>query len=433
MVVYKLYESIGDKGGFGEVYRSKKAIDNVEGEEEFALKMLKDNTDEAIERFRKEVRMLKNLNHPAIVKVIDANLEAKEPFYVMPLYKGSLKGYLGGLIGNYSRMKTVFNLFFDGVEYLHSEGVYHRDLKPENILVNSDTDLAISDFGLGLNVNSETTRLTRTGLGMGSLKYMSPEQMNDSKHVDNRTDIYSIGKIIFHCVSGKIDFNVDCNCLPQGIKYVVSKCLKNNPDERFQSIQDLRYAFNSAIDILINGIDMNNLRSIIDQIVSTNSYASVMGELINNLAQTDLNAKEDVIHDMIMKIPVQAIIELNNRDADLAVQVIEVYVNNITNQGWSFNYTDIIGVRAKAIFDSINNNEIKAKLLYCVGEVGISHNRFFVIGLFEQMLMSVNNSDLAFLAINELEKLGKQRIGNLNLSGLNHIIQSWVDDEALVF
>ncbi|GCD13117.1 serine/threonine-protein kinase [Clostridium tagluense] len=429
MASYNIYEQIGDPGGFGEVFRSKSVVDGIESEESFALKILKDTSEDSTKRFKKEVRMLKSLNHPTIVKVIASNLETDKPFYVMPLYEKSLKGHLNELIGNYARIKIIFNLLFDGVEYFHNEGVCHRDLKPENILVNSDSDLVISDFGLGLRLNSETNRLTKTGYGMGTFIYMSPEQMNDSKHVDHRTDIYSIGKILYECVTGTIDFNVDLDILPQGLNYVVSKCLKSNLNDRFQNIKDVRNTFNSAINILIGGVDMNNLEDIVNQIVSTNDFKSVMKQLIDKLINIDLKTEQDGIHEMIMKIPLEAISELYNREKDLTLKIIETYVDNTTSQGWAFNYTDSIGDRCKEIFQLINNNEIKAKLLYCVGQVGFAHNRWCVIGQFEDLLKSVEDTDLAFLTINELDKLYKKNVIDLNInpSKLNPIIQKWIE------
>ena len=97
MATFNLYDEIGS-GGYGNVYKSARVIDGKAGEIIYAVKKLKKNLDEnAIERFKREVRILKILNHPNIIKVITENLECDEPFYVMPLYKQSLKGILDEL------------------------------------------------------------------------------------------------------------------------------------------------------------------------------------------------------------------------------------------------------------------------------------------------------------------------------------------------
>ena len=433
MATFNLYDEIGS-GGYGNVYKSARVIDGKAGEIIYAVKKLKKNLDEnAIERFKREVRILKILNHPNIIKVITENLECDEPFYVMPLYKQSLKGILDELKDDYERLKLIFNSLFNGIEYLHNEGVYHRDLKAENILINADSDLVINDFGLGLKVDSNTTRLTTTGMYMGTFYYMSPEQLNDAKHIDHRTDIYSIGKILFECLTGEIGINVDVNKIPKGLRYVVRKCLMNNPDERFQKVSELRNTFNASIDIIIQGTSLKSLRSIIDSIVTTDDYNELLPELINILSKIDLEKEKDNIHEMIMKLPKDIIIDLVDKDAELGYQVIENYVDNITAQSWPFNYTDSIGMKVKEIFYGINNDEIKAKLIYCVGEVGLYHNRWYVMDLFKEMLSSIDNGDLAFLVISELEKLNKDRLKEcIGSSSLNLIIENWLEQGSLV-
>jgi len=435
LVVYEYSEKIGDEGGYGQVYLCKRVVDGVADEADFAMKVLKDTSDEeSVSRFKKEVRLLRSINHPGIVNVIDYNLGDEEPFYIMPLYKKSLKGYLDEqLIGNYARIKTIFNALLDGVEYLHSQGISHRDLKPANILVNSDSDLAITDLGLGLKIDSETTRLTHTGNWMGTILYMSPEQLRDSKHVDERTDIFSLGKILYECVIGELRF-IDYNLLPSGIRYVVGRCVKDNPDDRFQNINDLRNALNSSLDILIGGIVKDSLKDIVKKIVSTNDFSStIMRRLIDRLINVSLKKEQDEIqiHEMIMQLPIEAIIELNKQEPELTLQVIETYIEDVISQGWPFNYTDDIGDRCKEIFDNINNDEVKAKLIYCAGKLGISHNRWHVNDVFNEMLRSIVEGDLAFLTINELDKLAEYEFKNAfrNSSGLNPIIQNWVNEK----
>ena len=112
--------------------------------------MLKNNSEFGIQRFEREVRLLSRLNHPNIVKIIASNLVADQKFYVMTLYQCSLTSVIPHLVNDYSRQLLIINSILSGIQYLHSEGVIHRDLKPDNILCNSDTDIVITDFGLGI-------------------------------------------------------------------------------------------------------------------------------------------------------------------------------------------------------------------------------------------------------------------------------------------
>ncbi|CEP84264.1 MAG: serine/threonine-protein kinase [Paeniclostridium sordellii] len=426
--MYNFYGNIGDEGGFGEVFKAKKIINNSEVGDFLAVKVLKNIEGDSKDRFSKEVRILKNVNHPRVVKVLDYNLEAENPFYVMPMYGCSLKKYIEEINGNYERIYTVFSGILDGVEHLHSEGIYHRDLKPANILVNSDTDLAISDFGLGVNIESNSTRLTMTGMIMGTIDYMSPEQLNDSKHIDNRSDIYSLGKILYEMITGYIR-PIDTDKLPQGLRYTVKRCLKSEPDERYQNIGELRNAFDASISVLIHGVKTNKFNLVIEKAISTNGEEKYIKELISIISQMDIRKKEDKIHDLIMKLPLEAIEMLYKLDEELTKEIIDVYVHNITSQGWPFNYTDTIGAKCRSIYNILDNVEIKSKLMYCIGEVGISHNRYYVIDLFEEMLGNISSLevDLALSTTQELNKIGVGRLKNLSINTTNPIIESWLN------
>lgn len=427
-IMYNLYENIGDKGGFGDVYKAKKSINNSEVGDFLAVKVLKNIEGDSKDRFSKEVRILRNVNHPRVVKVLDYNLEVENPFYVMPMYKCSLKKYIEEINGNYERLATVFAGILDGVEHLHNEGIYHRDLKPANILINSDTDLAISDFGLGINIESKSERLTMTGIAMGTIDYMSPEQLSDSKHIDNRSDIYSLGKILYEMVTGEIR-PIDTDKLPQGLRYIVKRCLKNKPGERYQSISELRNSFNASIAILINGLETNKFDLVVEKVISTNGEDKYIKELIAIISEMDIRKKEDKIHDLVMKLPLEGIERIYKLDKELTAEIINVYVHNITSQGWPFNYTDAIGARCRAIYNLVDNVEIKSKLMYCIGEVGIYHNRYYVIGLFEEMLGNISSleMDLALSTIQELNKIGVSRLRNLSINTTNPIIESWLN------
>lgn len=427
-IMYNLYGNIGDKGGFGDVYKAKKSINNSEVGDFLAVKRLKNIEGDSKDRFSKEVRILRNVNHPRVVRVLDYNLEDENPFYVMPMYKCSLKKYINEIKGNLERIATVFTGILDGVEHLHNEGIYHRDLKPANILINSDTDLVISDFGLGINIESESKRLTITGMIMGTIDYMSPEQLNDSKHIDNRSDIYSLGKILYEMITGEIK-SIDTDRLPQGLRYIVKRCLKNKPDERYQSISELRNSFNASMSILINGLEINKFDLLVEKVISTNGEDKYIEELIAIISEMDIRKKEDKIHDLVMKLPLEGIKKIYKLDKELTEEIINVYVHNITSQGWPFNYTDTIGARCRAIYNLVDNVEIKSKLMYCIGEVGISHNRYYVIGLFEEMLGNISSleMDLALSTTQELNKIGVNRVRNLSINTNNPIIESWLN------
>lgn len=211
---YNRIRQIGVEGGFGQVFECEDEYGN-----KYALKVLKNNSEFGVQRFEREVRLLSRLNHPNIVKIIASNLVAEQKFYVMTLYQCSLSSVIPHLVNDYSRQLLIINSILSGIQYLHSEGVIHRDLKPDNILCNSDTDIVITDFGLGIQINSDSSTMTKTTVS-GTYRYCSPEQWTNSHEVDYRTDIYSMGKIIEDIVT---NFGENRN-INSSIRMIIDKC-----------------------------------------------------------------------------------------------------------------------------------------------------------------------------------------------------------------
>ena len=176
---YTNTEQIGT-GGFGVVWKCRRTSDG----QLFAKKQLDPSAaadPELVARFNREVRMLSELDHPNIVKVIGKRFLTPPFFYVMPLYPSSLANVIPGLVGDEGRIRKIFAQVLDAVEYAHKQGVIHRDLKPENVLYFADSDIVVSDFGLGRQLNSGSLRRTGTGYQMGTPLYMAPEQGVNAK------------------------------------------------------------------------------------------------------------------------------------------------------------------------------------------------------------------------------------------------------------
>lgn len=404
MATYLLGKKIGDPGGFGEVFVATKRINDVVQEEEYALKRLKDLSQDSVERFKKEVRILSRLNHPRIVPVIEYNVECEEPFYVMPLYKGSLRGELTTLKDDLQKTQKITNDILDGVEYLHSEGALHRDLKPENILVTNEGSIVITDFGLGVQVQSGSARLTRTGVGMGTEVYMSPEQYKDAKNVDERSDIYSLGKIIYECLTNSDAFVPDLELLPPGFKFVVKKCLEYRPENRYQTVTELKNSLNSCFDLVINKDNEEEVKDLVSKLSVTNQYAEIIERLASKLGALDFSKEEDLIHKMVIESPVESLKQMSTKHEALMINIMEIFKKNITGQSWGFNYTDTIGRRCYELYKIIEIPEIRAILIYTIAEVGISHNRYYVKDLFYELIYEVTNPDEAYLIIEQLEQ-----------------------------
>lgn len=215
---YKLIESLG-QGGMGSVFRAER----LHIGDEVAVKLLhRDLVRErqALERFRREARTAASIRHPNIVSIHDFNdgvSEATEAYIVMELVQGVSLGNLLRREGRMSPQRAV-RLMHDicaGVGVAHRQGLLHRDLKPDNVIVmpprhEGDEETAkVVDFGLAkVRDVAGATALTQTGVVLGTLYYMSPEQCS-GEELDPRADVYSLGAMLYEMLTGKPPFRAN--------------------------------------------------------------------------------------------------------------------------------------------------------------------------------------------------------------------------------
>lgn len=396
---FRNLEKLGS-GGFAEVWRVSRRTDN----NLFAKKILIDESTEAIKRFHREVRIFSKLDHPRIVKVLDIHLENKPYWYVMPLYKYSLFNKLSEVIRDKSAIFTIYTAIIEGMEYAHNQGVIHRDLKPENILMNDFTNIAISDFGLGRAFDAKTSRKTQTGDVFGTFFYMAPEQMIDAKNADERSDIYSLGRMLYELYTGPLtSLDQDLSRLPVGISIIVDRCTKREPQERFQTAGELLNSFQAIFDRNKIGDEKGKLRTLTGELIAGDSYDEGTIEDLNALI-CSLEGDEDEIQELCMKLPKNVFADLYGLFPQTVHTMINIFIEMITSQGWPFNYTDEIARACKKIVLAINDRTIRAKLIAAVMEVGVSHNRFFVINIFKDLICNyIDRSDTTALEVELLK------------------------------
>lgn len=266
---YKVVSVIGH-GGMGAVYK----VEQIFLRQMFALKTLHGQafTDVALRRFHKEAQAASKLNHPNLVKAHDFGvLENQQPFFVMDLVEGQNLSQYARSVGILS-ITEVLNIFIPicfGLNYAHEEGVIHRDIKPGNIMLAinqkdpSGYTPKVVDFGIAKmseNEDAHSMTLTRTGEVFGTPLYMSPEQCTGVK-VDHRSDIYSLGCVMYETLTGAPPFHGDTALnlmmkhqttmpasmreasmgreFPSALEAIVAKALTKDPNNRYQSFQDL--------------------------------------------------------------------------------------------------------------------------------------------------------------------------------------------------
>lgn len=253
------------QGGMGEVYEAiQPGLDR-----KVALKLLPPrftNNTESVERFRREAKAVARLNHPNIITIYEYGQVGPQHFLAMEFIDGpSLEDVLrkeAALDSN--RALALILQAVHGLQHAWEAGIVHRDIKPANLLLTRTGAVKVADFGLASI--ADTDRNTRTGAGMGTPYYMSPEQFYDAKNVDLRGDIYSLGATFFHLVTGRVPFEGsspievgikvstaplppvrDVNPLvPDSVASVIERMLARNADDRYQSGTELISAIQDA-------------------------------------------------------------------------------------------------------------------------------------------------------------------------------------------
>ncbi len=265
---YRIEKKIG-RGGMGEVY----VAEDTKLQRRVALKVLPREMaadPDRRARFEREARAVASFNHPNIVTLHSVEEAEGVHFITMELVEGQTLSRMlprNGLA--LSQLLEIAIPLADAVSRAHREGITHRDLKPDNIMIDADGRLRVLDFGLaklheraGLHTGPEAptaTAVTEEGKVLGTVAYMSPEQA-EGKDVDPRSDVFSLGTILYEMASGERPFKGDTNVstigailkdqpvsvtelkpsLPNHLGRIVRRCLAKDPDRRYRSALDLR-------------------------------------------------------------------------------------------------------------------------------------------------------------------------------------------------
>ena len=268
------------RGGMAEVYLGR----HLTLDRPVAVKVMHSHIEadtDLLERFQREARVVASLRHPNIVQVLDFDTHEGHPYMVMEYLKGqTLSSYLKYWHGtdqrlSYEQIGRLLGGIASGIDYAHSQNAIHRDIKPGNILLYSRSrnflentpitrsiEPIITDFGLVRIAHAKTQ--TESGILSGTPAYMSPEQARGDT-VDHRSDIYSLGIIMYEMLAGRVPFDGDSAMaviyqhiheppppikeIPPQIGAVIDRALAKNPDERYQSADQMAADFYEAIGV----------------------------------------------------------------------------------------------------------------------------------------------------------------------------------------
>ncbi|GAB4544442.1 MAG: hypothetical protein OHK0023_01240 [Anaerolineae bacterium] len=253
---YRIISVLG-KGGMATVYRAKQEDLN----REIALKVIQPNlsdSEEFLQRFQREARMVAQLDHPNIVTIYETGQSDTYLYIAMRLLQGgSLAERIRQKALRLDEILHIATQIGSALDYAHRRSIMHRDLKPLNVLFDSIGNAVLTDFGLARSTNSQTM-LTQSGVAMGTPFYMAPEQWRGTQ-IDARADIYAFGVMLYEMLTGKLPFEGDTPSglmfkhlteapapiytyraeYPRAMNTVIQRALAKEPYDRYQSAADL--------------------------------------------------------------------------------------------------------------------------------------------------------------------------------------------------
>jgi serine/threonine protein kinase len=304
---YRIIRELG-RGGMATVYLAEHELLR----KKFAVKVLHyelARNTQIRNRFIKEARLMADMSNVGIVKVNNLIDAGDVVAMVMEYIDGqTLKEFLERKTRlSHTEIKGIYLQMLKAVEYAHNNQIVHRDLKPANFMIDRSGQVKLMDFGIAKSIDSESSEFTQTGTQIGTVMYMSPEQLENSKDIESTSDIYSLGVVLWQMVQGKkpydssnlnqfqIQKRIQSELLPQTNTLwdnIIQRSTAKNPTKRFRKIEELMHtidiAFQSSVEETVLGVNINEKSKInnsaVSKVPSINLSKIAIGLLVLGIA-----------------------------------------------------------------------------------------------------------------------------------------------------
>lgn len=401
---FVLEEEIG-RGGFAEVFRAIDRKQTDPGNMPVAVKVLHNLTDEALRRRRRELRVLEGIDHPNVIPILGQGDAAEDGYYyVMPLARGSLVQFADEFEGdNRAGLLDLMKQICAGLDHVHREGVLHRDLKPGNILRFEPDRWVLADFGLAVEVERQTTTITATRAGLGTPWYTAPEQWSDAAEVDERTDIFSLGRILQELYTGERGMEVP----PGDLRRVIVRATATRPEERHASVEEFLTDLERAVD----ATDTTRWESPeetaqrhLQRLRFQEPTREELDEFLDWACTLDPTDSEDAdaLTSVLPALHNPAIADLWGRRPLELREVFQAHCARVSSVGFEFAYCDVLADFARRAVKTTRDPDILRRTISSLADLGHRHNRWHVRGVVTGLLQGLRDPDEVYAAIDGL-------------------------------
>lgn len=364
------------------------------------LKYCKQSSEEALNRFRREVRLMKQFKENSrVIQILYSNLDHDPPYFVMKYFPdGDLTRVVDSIRSSLETQEIVFNQMIDCVAELHAQDIFHRDIKPQNFLL-EEGSVVITDLGLSAEVDS-STMFTRSSMYWGTPGYLPPEfsSIGGFKNGDASGDVFMLGKTFYFLLCGRDPTYLLPDDIAGPLFAVIERCCAHPKANRYHDLAALRQSLTAAFDVLLgravgSALAVRTLRSIMDRLIGSNNYQPhEIRKFIEELSMLSDNDKIQTCFELSSELfPVLAQDGIQSH----LPQFLASYRVMAEDGSYGWSYAETIADRMKIFFDADHvSSASKAEALRIAVIAAYRQNRFAAMDTCRAMITSVVDDEL---------------------------------------
>lgn len=383
-----------NQGGMGQILYVKDK--NNIFTERIVLKYCKSQDTDLVKRFKKEVKILEQFNgNEKVLNSLHSNVDSEPPYFIMKYYvQGDLTNIVELVKNDKVLQEKTFLSMIDCVKELHEKAIFHRDIKPQNFLLDGE-NILVSDLGLGIKTDSDSTRLTRTNMYAGSHGYIPPEFMEGGfKYADERGDIFMLGKSFYTLLSQRDPSNMHDRDINPIVFSILEKACHLNKDKRYDNLEQLSQAIKMAYNIILGrSVSVyTEVRNLLNEIRANNATEVNINEFFQKLVLISKKQQNDIC----LGLEQNFFLAIINYDINEQLEIFfKIYREMVEEPEYGFSFAEVIANNMKTIFYAHDISfKNKAFALELAIRTAYLMNRYVAMETCKEMITSVADNNL---------------------------------------